>query len=29
VKGFNPVMPTIPVSKQEMQEIIGYLKSLK
>jgi cytochrome c oxidase subunit 2 len=29
VKGFPPVMPTIPVNKQEMQEIIGYMKTLK
>lgn len=29
VKGFPPVMPTIPVTNQEVEEIIGYLKSLK
>jgi cytochrome c oxidase subunit 2 len=29
VKGFPPVMPTIPVSKKEMQEIIGYMETLK
>lgn len=29
VKGFPPVMPALSVSEEEIQEIIGYLKTLK
>jgi cytochrome c oxidase subunit 2 len=29
VKGFPPVMPTLPVTKNEMQQIIDYMKTLK
>ena len=29
VKGYPPVMPTLPVTKDELQEIVAYLKELK
>jgi cytochrome c oxidase subunit 2 len=29
VKGFPDIMPTIPVTKEELEEILDYLKSLK
>jgi cytochrome c oxidase subunit 2 len=29
VKGFPPIMPTLPVTDEEIQEIIGYMKTLK
>jgi cytochrome c oxidase subunit 2 len=29
VKGYAPVMPTLPVTKDELQEIVTYLKELK
>jgi cytochrome c oxidase subunit 2 len=29
VKGYQNIMPTIPVNKEELEEIIGYLESLK
>lgn len=29
VKGFNPIMPKLPVSQQEIEQIIEYLKVLK
>lgn len=29
VKGFSPVMPTLPVSESEIAEMIDYLKTLK
>ena len=29
VKGYSPVMPTLPVTDEEIAEIIGYLKTLK
>lgn len=29
VKGFNPVMPTIPVTDEELSHIVDYIKTLK
>jgi cytochrome c oxidase subunit 2 len=29
VKGFAPVMPKLPVSDEEMEKIIEYLKALR
>ena len=29
VKGFNPIMPKLPVTHEEIEKIIDYLKALK